>query len=215
MLVNRKLHLPHEKQGIVDRNEDVDEMMFDAHHVLQAYVKSSLVLRVPRNGINLLTLPRTVIYIHRPLSRLHHSPLEYTRHCMPMHFLSPPTNPQEFSLWIHTKKVLEAAPIAASLHTLPCPIIKHSPLTNCGLSLFALANLSACAYLVEGEEWFRMRERVWLSLGMLKGFGGTWALSRRTASEAKGKARSVFSEVRVDPSMEIESEMRVMGEIGV
>ena len=39
MLVNWKLHLPHEKQGIIDRNEDVDEMMFDAHHILQAYVK--------------------------------------------------------------------------------------------------------------------------------------------------------------------------------
>lgn len=171
MLVNRKLLLPQEKQGIVDRNEDVDEMMFDAHHVLQAYVKSSLVLGVPRNGINLLTPPRTIAYIHRPLSRLHRSPLEYTGHCMPMPFLSPPTNPKRSPSGF-TPKSLGSSTHRCFTPPLPCPIIKHSPLTNCGLSLFALANLSACAYLVEGEEWFRMRERVWLSLGMLKGLGG-------------------------------------------
>jgi len=32
MLVNWKLHLPRERQSIVDKNEDVDEMMFVSHH---------------------------------------------------------------------------------------------------------------------------------------------------------------------------------------
>jgi hypothetical protein len=54
-----------------------------------------------------------------------------------------------------------------------------------------------------------------VEFGNVEGVGGTWALSRRTESEAKGIARSVFSEVRVDPSIEIESEMRIMGEIGM
>lgn len=35
MLVNWKLHLPREKQGVVDRNEDVDEVLFAAHNLLQ------------------------------------------------------------------------------------------------------------------------------------------------------------------------------------
>ena len=35
MLVNWKLHLPREKQGVVDRNEDVDEILFQAHNLQQ------------------------------------------------------------------------------------------------------------------------------------------------------------------------------------
>lgn len=35
MLVNWKLHLPKEKQGVVDRNEEVDEILFAAHNLLQ------------------------------------------------------------------------------------------------------------------------------------------------------------------------------------
>lgn len=35
MLVNWKLHLPLEKQGIVDKNEEVDEILFQAHNTMQ------------------------------------------------------------------------------------------------------------------------------------------------------------------------------------
>lgn len=35
MLVNWKLHLPREKQSIVDRNEKVDEILFQAQNLLQ------------------------------------------------------------------------------------------------------------------------------------------------------------------------------------
>lgn len=34
MLVNWKLHLPREKQGVVDKNEDADELLFQAHNLL-------------------------------------------------------------------------------------------------------------------------------------------------------------------------------------
>ena len=35
MLINWKLHLPREKQGVVDKHEEVDEMLFQAHNMLQ------------------------------------------------------------------------------------------------------------------------------------------------------------------------------------
>jgi len=35
MLVNWRLHLPREKQGVVDKNEEVDEILFQAHNMLQ------------------------------------------------------------------------------------------------------------------------------------------------------------------------------------
>jgi len=34
MLVNWKLHLPREKQGVVDKNEEADELLFQAHNLL-------------------------------------------------------------------------------------------------------------------------------------------------------------------------------------
>lgn len=45
MLVNWRLHLPKEKQGVVDKNDDVDELLFQAHNLLQMYVISNLSVR--------------------------------------------------------------------------------------------------------------------------------------------------------------------------
>lgn len=39
MLVNWKLHLPAEKQGVVDKHEEVDELLFQAQNLLQTYVE--------------------------------------------------------------------------------------------------------------------------------------------------------------------------------
>jgi len=36
--MNWKLHLPREKQGVVDKNEEVDEVLFQAHNLLQLCV---------------------------------------------------------------------------------------------------------------------------------------------------------------------------------
>jgi F0F1-type ATP synthase gamma subunit len=35
MLVNWKLHLPREKQSVIDKNEEIDEILFQAHNLLQ------------------------------------------------------------------------------------------------------------------------------------------------------------------------------------
>jgi hypothetical protein len=35
MLVNWKLHLPREKQSVVDKNEEIDEVLFQAQNFLQ------------------------------------------------------------------------------------------------------------------------------------------------------------------------------------
>lgn len=46
MLVNWQLHLPREKRSVVDKNEEVDEVLFQAQSLLQMYVsrpKSSLI----------------------------------------------------------------------------------------------------------------------------------------------------------------------------
>ena len=63
----------------------------------------------------------------------------------------------------------------------------------CGLALSTLANLSACAYILSGSEWYKTRDRIRLGLGGLKAFGEVWASSRRTERETKKIARDVFA----------------------
>jgi len=171
MLVNWKLHLPREKQGVVDKNEEVDEILFFAQHQLQVLL----------------------LFIHRPLSRLTHSPLEEVSTCARPPLPHQPTGDEDRNYWLHTKKTLEAAEAATNLYALPCPIIAHSPLGICGLTFSTLANLSACAYILTGPEWYRTRDRIRLGLGSLKAFGEVWAIARSNEKETKMIARSVFS----------------------
>ncbi|TVY28318.1 hypothetical protein LHYA1_G003698 [Lachnellula hyalina] len=169
MLVNWKLHLPPEKRGVIDKDEQVDELLFQAQGLLQVLL----------------------IFIHRPLSRLAHSPIEKISRCAPPpSSLTSPPNPR--TLWLHTRKTILAAETAIDLLALPCPLLNHTPLSACSFTLTTLACLSACCYVLEGQEWLRMRDRVRLGLGGLKAFGEVWGTSRRTEGETKRIARAVF-----------------------
>jgi hypothetical protein len=107
-----------------------------------------------------------------------------------------PTSDEDRTHWLHTKKTLEAAAAAINLYALPCPIINHTPLGICGLAISTLANLSACAYVLHGAEWYRTRDRIRLGLGGLKAMGEIWQISRRTEKETKLIARSVCAMVK-------------------
>ncbi len=136
---------------------------------------------------------RLLVFIHRPLSRLYHSPIEKISQCARPPSQRQLTGEEETTYWLHTKKTLEAAEAAISLYALPCDIIRHTPLGICSLAISTLANLSACTYILTGPEWYRTRDRIRLGLGGLKAFGETWPLSCRTGKETKMIARSVFA----------------------
>ncbi|PVH87129.1 hypothetical protein DL98DRAFT_509999 [Cadophora sp. DSE1049] len=171
MLVNWKLHLPREKQGVVDKNEELDEILFFAQQQLQVLL----------------------VFIHRPLSRLTHCPLEEISSCARPPLSLQSTGEEDRTYWLHTKKTLEAAEAAINLYALPCPILSHSPLGICGLTFSTLANLSACAFILTGPEWYRTRDRIRLGLGSLKTMGEVWAIARKSEKETKMIARSVFA----------------------
>ncbi|KAJ8066195.1 hypothetical protein OCU04_005281 [Sclerotinia nivalis] len=185
MLVNWKLHLPVEKQGVVDKNEEVDELLFQAQNLLQTLL----------------------VVIHRPLSRLYHSPLENISRCAPPPPTSPPTGNEDLTRWLHTKKTIEAAQTAINLYALPSPILLHTPLGICGITKATLANLSACAYVYddrgdgnrgeregkESAEWRMARDRIRLGLGATKVLAGVWEGARGTERELKIIARGVFA----------------------
>ncbi|KAA8575019.1 hypothetical protein EYC84_004240 [Monilinia fructicola] len=187
MLVNWKLHLPVEKQGVVDKNEEVDELLFQAQNLLQTLL----------------------VVIHRPLSRLYHSPLEKISRCAPPPPTSPPTGNEDLTRWLHTKKTIEAAQTAINLYALPSPILLHTPMGICGITKATLANLSACAYVydkrgegIEGRaeqgskssnEWRMARDRIRLGLGATKVLAGVWEGAKGTERELKAIARGVFA----------------------
>ncbi|TGO59956.1 hypothetical protein BOTNAR_0153g00100 [Botryotinia narcissicola] len=185
MLVNWKLHLPVEKQGVVDKHEEVDELLFQAQNLLQTLL----------------------VVIHRPLSRLYHSPLEKISSCAPPPPTSPPTGNEDLTRWLHTKKTIEAAQTAMNLYVLPSPILLHTPLGICGITKATLANLSACAYVhnsrgddrerggnfERSNEWKMARDRIRLGLGATKVLAGVWEGARGTERELKIIARGVFA----------------------
>ncbi|KAF7939033.1 uncharacterized protein EAE98_001369 [Botrytis deweyae] len=187
MLVNWKLHLPVEKQGVVDKHEEVDELLFQAQNLLQTLL----------------------VVIHRPLSRLYHSPLEKISGCAPPPPTSPPTGNEDLTRWLHTKKTIEAAQTAMNLYALPSPILSHTPLGICGITKATLANLSACAYVYNNRgddrerggnferssEWKMARDRIRLGLGATKVLAGVWEGARGTERELKVIARGVFANV--------------------
>ncbi|TGO50409.1 hypothetical protein BCON_0184g00140 [Botryotinia convoluta] len=185
MLVNWRLHLPVEKQGVVDKHEEVDELLFQAQNLLQTLL----------------------VVIHRPLSRLYHSPLETISRCAPPLPTSPPTGNEDLTRWLHTKKTIEAAQTAMNLYALPSPILLHTPLGICGITETTLANLSACAYVYNNRgddrerggnferssEWKMARDRIRLGLGATKVLAGVWEGARGTERELKAIARGVFA----------------------
>jgi hypothetical protein len=140
---------------------------------------------------------RQMVAIHRPLSRLHSSPLETLSSFAPA-----PRGPESLTgnedrtYWLHTRKCLDAAELAINLYALPIPLLQHSPLGISGIALATLANLSACAYVLQGAEWYKSRDRVRLGLGGLKKFGEVWRGGRREERECKKVARAVFSSRR-------------------
>ncbi|QSZ37463.1 hypothetical protein DSL72_008561 [Monilinia vaccinii-corymbosi] len=186
MLVNWKLHLPVEKQGVVDKNEEVDELLFQAQNLLQTLL----------------------IVIHRPLSRLYHSPLEKISRCAPPPPTSPSTGNEDLTRWLHTKKTIEAAQTAINLYALPSPILLHTPMGICGITKATLANLSACAYIYDrregvggraekggkdSHEWRMARDRIRLGLGATRVLAGIWEQAKGTERELKAIAREVFA----------------------
>jgi hypothetical protein len=141
------------------------------------------------------------IFVHRPLSRLYHSPIEKISRCAPPPIPHEATGNEDRTYWLHTKKCLEAAETAINLYALPIPILQHTPVGICSIALSTLANISACSYVLSGAEWYRTRDRIRLGLGGLKKFGEVWAIGRRTEKETKKIARHVFQLPR--PGMEM------------
>lgn len=166
-LVNWGLHLPDCKKELVGPDRRVDEMLFQAHMVINA----------------------STIYLHRPKSSLASSIVSTDTSCTPESKYSTATKP----IALHTAKALQAANTISKLITLPCPLIKHTPFFTCVVTLGAIVHLSACSWLLHGDEGFLAKERIRLGVGALKTLEEVWNVAGCVLLQVKGVAREVFS----------------------
>lgn len=166
-LVNWGLHLPDSKKELVGKDRRIDEMLFQAHMVINA----------------------STIYLHRPKSSLASSLVPDDTSCTPESKYSTATKP----IALHTAKAIQAANTISKLITLPCPLIKHTPFFTCVITLAAIVHLSACSWLLHGDEGFLAKERIRLGVGALKTLEEVWNVAGCVLMQVKGVAREVFS----------------------
>jgi len=139
-------------------------------------------------------MSRIQVFLHRPRSRLLHSPVETLAKCAPP---SPPEvipPAKQHIYWLSTRKTLSAAEGALRIFTLPTPLVNHTPLVICGVALSILAQLSACSYVLHGAEYEAARSRIRLGIGTLREYGRTWPVGSQTLGEIKMIARDVFAQ---------------------
>ena len=118
--------------------------------------------------------------------------MECVSECAP----PPPEQPgddRQRSYDFHTTKILEGANTAIDLFALPSPIVMHTPLVICGLTLSILAQISACTFVLKGADYVAGRDRVRLGLGAVKEFSEIWLVGHKTMKEVKVIAREVLS----------------------
>ncbi|KAK6521255.1 hypothetical protein TWF506_001479 [Arthrobotrys conoides] len=173
-LVNWMLHLPAGKKELVDKDGRVDEMLFQAHMVINA----------------------ASIYLHRPKSHLAISLVPDETSCTPPTQWTTTSKPVAF----HTTKAIRAADAISKLITLPTPLIKHTPFFTCIITLSAIVHLSACSWLLYGEEGFMAKERIRLSVGALKTLEDIWHVAGCVLMQVKVVSREVFALPRPEGS---------------
>ncbi|EAW14986.1 putative C6 transcription factor [Aspergillus clavatus NRRL 1] len=163
--------LPPSKKTVFRPDGTLDEVLFKANAILHTWI----------------------VDLHRQLSTLAYSTIEAVSYCAPP---APPDslrgcNTPECQL--HTRRVLHAIEQFESLLTLPANIAGHTPFIICMVANVAIAHLSACRYVFQGQELQLNRERIRVTMGVLKTLGVYWPLGKRTYQEISVVAREILS----------------------
>ncbi|KAH7323156.1 hypothetical protein B0I35DRAFT_193805 [Stachybotrys elegans] len=161
------LLLPKGSKEVMDKNGQIDELMFQAH----------LIILVASVGL------------HRPLSDLKFNALEGISSCA----REPPLDtPTPGLVNVHTTRVLRAARAQIRLLALPAHPFHHTPFTTCMVSEGTLALLSACSFHFKGKELAVTRDQIRMTIGCLKALGEIWTRTARNVTELQTIARHVL-----------------------
>ncbi|TQV90720.1 C6 zinc finger domain-containing protein [Cordyceps javanica] len=162
------LLLPKSKKQVMLRNGDIDELMFQAHHLIHV----------------------VIIGFHRPLSDLKFNAVEDISSCA----RDPaPDGPTPEHINVHTVRVLRSVESQIRLLALPSRPFNHTPFCTCMISEGTLALLSACKFLLRGNELAIARDQIRLTIGCLKHLGDLWPRISRNVSQIQTIAKHVLS----------------------
>ncbi|KAM3497355.1 hypothetical protein MY10362_009292 [Beauveria mimosiformis] len=130
-----------------------------------------------------------MIGFHRPLSDLKFNAVEDISSCA----RDPaPDGPTPEHINVHTLRVLRAVESQIRLLALPSRPFNHMPFCTCMISEGTLALLSACKFLLRGDELAVARDQIRLTIGCLKNLGALWPRVARNVSQIQTIAKHVL-----------------------
>jgi hypothetical protein len=94
---------------------------------------------------------------------------------------------------IQTTKVIEAANSITKLIKLPTPLLNHTPMFTCAITLAAIIHLSAYALNHTSPESTGMKRSLELSIAALKQFREVWEIAGAVLQQVRALSTDVFT----------------------
>ncbi|KAI2621860.1 hypothetical protein GGS21DRAFT_494563 [Xylaria nigripes] len=163
-LSNWRLHLPKSKRDCLNKEGELDEMMFQAYMINHA----------------------CTIILHQPLSQLDSSPAREVTACAPHQAVE---GGEYFNL--HTRHIIKAAAEISKMVTYNVPITSHTHFFTCVLTLSSIVHLSNWALVFISDE-DSLRERIRLNIGALNKLSSVWRAAATAGSQVKGVAQEIY-----------------------
>ncbi|KAK3375265.1 hypothetical protein B0H63DRAFT_273581 [Podospora didyma] len=165
-LTNWRIHLPEAKRDDVNKNCQLDEMMFQAHFITHA----------------------CSIMLHQPLSQLNSSPVQKVTSCAPHR---PVPSGETFNA--HTQHTFRAACEISKMVTQAVPILKHTHFFTCVVTMSSRVHLSKWAlYFVDDED--DLRQQIRLNIGALDKLSRVWKAANTAWGQVRAVAQDIYRE---------------------
>ncbi|KAK8048282.1 C6 transcription factor [Apiospora phragmitis] len=169
LLSNWRMHLPESKRDCLNKDGQLDEMMFQAHMINHA----------------------CTIILHQPHSQLDSSPARDVTACAPHQMVK---SGEHFNT--HTKHIITAACAISKMVTYAVPITCHTHFFTCVLTLSSIVHLSKWAlYFVQNDE--DLRQQIRLNIGALNKLSSVWRAAGRASGQVKGVAQEIYRAKKV------------------
>ncbi|KAI2602792.1 hypothetical protein GGR54DRAFT_468517 [Hypoxylon sp. NC1633] len=173
LLSNWRMHLPPSKRDSLNKDCQLDEMMFQAHMINNA----------------------CSIILHQPLSQLDSSPTREVTACAPHRAVQSGDN---FN--IHTRHIITAACEISKMVTYNVPITSHTHFFTCVLTLSSIVHLSKWALEVFIHDEDDLRQQIRLNIGAFNKLKIVWKAASRASDQVKGVAQEIYRAKRAQQS---------------
>lgn len=165
LLTNWRLHLPAAKRDALQKNGQLDEMMFQAHMMNQA----------------------VSIMLHQPHSQLDSSPTKNINSCAPHQAI-----PAGDLFNAHTRHTIQSANTISSMITHRVSLLSHTHFFTCVITLSSIVHLSRWALFFIPHDDDDLRQQVRLNIGALNRLAGVWVAADRARGQVKAVAQEIY-----------------------